>query len=135
MKNNNSGSTIIEVSLIMPIVIAIIVSVIFIFMDVINDAIIQGNGYCGIYLISVGDSEESIENTIYSKINEEIVGVGNVPYLSLESVDGEIAVYIYINKNGDTYTYQGENVCYKREFNKCTQRLRRWQLYGDVLWE
>ena len=48
---NNKGSTIVEVTFIMPILIFIIVAVIFLFLDVINDAVVQGDGYLGIYEI------------------------------------------------------------------------------------
>ena len=134
---NNSGSTIIEVSIIMPILIFIIVSVIFLFLYAINDAVIQGESYCGIYELSVGENEETIKENINSSMENKIVGIGNIPKLSLNLISGEISAAICaINvKGGRIYSYQGKAVSYKREYDKCTQRLRRWQLYGDILQE
>ena len=134
---NNKGSTIVEVTFIMPILIFIIVAVIFLFLDVINDAVVQGDGYLGIYEISVGDNKKKINNKMNSNLETEMVGTGNTPDVSIGIVSGELAAYIRTqNVNGGSiYRYQGENVCYKREYDKCTQRLRRWQLYGDLLRE
>lgn len=134
---NNIGSTIVEVTFIIPILIFIIIAVIFLFLDVINDSVVQGDSYCGIYEIALGDSEEKIKNKITSDLEEELVGVGNVPDISLDVTSGELIAYINSQnaEGGNIYKYMGENVCYKREYDKCTQRLRRWQLYGDVLRE
>ena len=107
------------------------------FLDIINDAVVQGESYCGIYAISIGDNEERIKDKIISSLENELVGSGNTPEISLKVMSGELETYIrtrYIS-GGNIYRYMGENTSYKREYDKCTQRLRRWQLYGDVLWE
>lgn len=53
--------------------------------------------------------------------------------------NGQVAVYEYSELYGeDTVKIEGNYIysdgC-KREWNLCTDRLRRWQLYGDVLCE
>ena len=65
---NNKGSTVVEVSLIMPVIIFIIVFVIFWFMDIINDAIIQGEAYCGIYELSAGEDRVLLESGIIDEV-------------------------------------------------------------------
>ena len=134
---SNKGSTIVEVSLIMPFIIFIIVFVIFWFMDAINDAIIQGEAYCGIYELSAGEDRLLIESGIIDELNDKIVGSGNEPDISVKINSGEISVYSNAEsaKGGNIYRYQGKKVIYKREYDKCTQRLRRWQIYGDKLRE
>lgn len=134
---DNSGSAIVEVTLIMPILVIMIVSVLFLLLDAANDAVIQGESFCGIYELSVGDNEETIKESVNESMNERIIGIGNVPKLSLSIISGEISLNVcaFDIKGGKIYSYQGDSVCYKREYDKCTQRLRRWQLYGDVLQE
>ncbi|MBO6113761.1 MAG: hypothetical protein J6P57_01770 [Lachnospiraceae bacterium] len=137
IKKSNKGMTIVEVTFVMPILIFVIISVVFLFLDIINDAVVQGESYCGIYAISIGDNEERIKDKIISSLENELVGSGNTPEISLKVMSGELETYIrtrYIS-GGNIYRYMGENTSYKREYDKCTQRLRRWQLYGDVLWE
>ncbi len=134
---NNKGSTVVEVSLIMPFLIFIIVFVIFWFMDIINDAIIQGEAYCGIYELSAGEDRVLLESGIIDEVKDKIVGSGNEPDISVKINSGEISLYLdsESTKGGKIYRYQGKKVIYKREYDKCTQRLRRWQLYGDKLRE
>ena len=133
----NKGSTIVEVSLIMPFIIFIIVFVIFWYLDIINDAIVQGEAYCGIYELSVGEDKTVIESGIVSEINDRIIGAGNEPDVLIEIKSGEIYAYTDSKsvKGGKVYIYHGNSVTYKREYDKCTQRLRRWQLYGNILRE
>ncbi len=135
--NNNIGSAVVEVTLLMPVLIFIIISIVFLFMDIINDAVIQGESYCGMYGISVGDSKEILLKKIRDCADEKIIGSGNSPDVSIEFISGEMTVSIDLNNltGGNIYIYQGEDAEYKREYDKCTDRLRRWQLYGDKLRE
>lgn len=117
--HNNRGSTIIETSLIMPIVISICMAVIFIFLDVIGDGIVQGESYEAIYTYTgVSGKEENM-------FQRPVAGQNGHLYC-----DGGFS------SNADYgYCYKGREVVYCTEYNLCTSRLRRWQLYGDVLWE
>ena len=50
--NGNEGTAVVEATFIIPVVVFIVVAVIFLFLDVINDAVIQGNVYYELYTIS-----------------------------------------------------------------------------------
>lgn len=133
---NNLGSAVIEMTLIMPVIILIIVMILFLFFDVINNAVIMGETYCGIYEISVEDDKNSIDTLISENISDKAIG-NDFPYVELEALSGEIYAYVKMKENRgfNTYEYRSDSVTYKREFDKCTDRLRRWQLYGDIFWE
>ena len=142
-KLNNEGSATLEITMVMPIIIFLIIFCIFLFIDVINDSIIQGETYSTIYSLSADDFNNAIEDKynideqITNQINDKIVGVNNEPDVDTAYKKGE--VYTTVNATlrigGDIYRYQGEKRTYKKEVDLCTDRLRRWQLYGDILWE
>ena len=135
--DNNKGMATIEVTFIMPILIFIICAILFLFLDIINDGIVQGEAYVRLYAISVGDDADSISAALIKEYEEKVVGTGNTPKVSVGTDDGKIFADIdgSSNAGGNIYNYQGVKRLYEREYELCTDRLRRWQLYGDILWE
>lgn len=136
-KLDDRGSTIIEMTLIMPFIIFIVVFVLFWFLDVINDGITQGETYSELYTLSIGDNTEIIEADITESIGRQIVGVNNIPQVEIMTDRGVIYAYIDSSdlQGGELYLYQGKKNSFSREYDVCTDRLRRWQLYGDLLRE
>ena len=52
----NKGSSVVEMSLIMPIIFGIVVMVIVLFLDTIRDGLVQQEGYSVIYTYQEGQS-------------------------------------------------------------------------------
>lgn len=50
----NKGSSVVEMSLIMPIIFGIVVMVIFLFLDTVRDGLVQQEGYSVIYTYQEG---------------------------------------------------------------------------------
>lgn len=106
----NRGSSTVEMCFIMPAIVIIIAATIFLFLYAIDDARHQGVGYAGLYAYR---NDEMIEG----------VTIG----------DGEISC-AYLGEDS-SYGIQRKCYIYSTEYGVRTGRLRRWQLYGDVLSE
>lgn len=96
----DKGSSVVELSLIMPIIFGILTMIIFLFLDTVEDGVIQQQGYSMIYTYQE-ESEQA-----------EVV-----------QVEGDRCRF---EKNG--------HVCIT-EIDLCSKRLRRWQVYGNIIWE
>lgn len=113
---NNKGSTTVELSLVMPVIFFIITMCIAIIVNVSQDARAQSEAYCEIYEY------------------KDVYAAGGIKDI------GKIKI-----KNGELYTdsvsyrgilwYRTPVKTYKTEYDKCSDRLRRWQLYGDTFFE
>ena len=113
--NKNSGSTTVEMCFVMPIVIVVTIFCLMLLLMPVHDIQTQEQSYSAIYTYS-GDS-------------------GNL-------VNEQIRVY---EENGFVYGcarqikasshYKNREITYKTEYDKCTPRLRRWQMYGDIFQE
>lgn len=68
-------------------------------------------------LISEGDSCGESYSTLYLYEASGLSGTVDVS-------DGSISIRV-VSEAGD--------VTYKTEYDKCSSRLRRWQMYGDVI--
>lgn len=111
---NNKGSSVVEVSLIMPIVLGMLVLVIFLFLDTINDGRVQQDGYSIIYTYQQRDGLQGYLDDTGSPVAADA---------------GEMQV-----SNGN-YCYQKEGHLFITEVDVCSDRLRRWQVYGDIVCE
>lgn len=101
--NMDRGSSTVEMSIILPVIIFITVLIIQLHLGLIDEGKKVGDTYNSLYSVS-WDSEH--EGSGYTQ------------------EDGYIWITVY-----------PERISYKTEFDKCSSRLRRWQLYGDVLCE
>lgn len=120
-KGWDKGSATLEMCFVIPIIMWICVNIIFVFLDLIGDGIVQGNSYTAIYTYT-NNRREVVEQGLYDRS----VYVGDGYLMS----NGAIAT-----SDTDGYTYEGRSSIYKTEYNLHTERLRRWQLYGDALRE
>lgn len=100
----NKGNTIVEISLVMPIVFGVVVMVLFLFLDTVQDARIQQEGYSVIYTYQTGDAIET-ETWEEEKLEKH---------------------EITLRKEGHVFV---------TETDVCSNRLRRWQVYGNIVWE
>ncbi len=134
LKNNNRGSAVIEISLLMPVVLSLVVSCIFLFIDSINDSVIRSDSYITLYTYSIEDAQEK-EDECFVNINNHLVGAYSIEEGNI-SDDGE-EVSIELNENdilgGKTHKYVFGAKSYRTEYDLCTKRLRRWQLHGDIV--
>ncbi len=134
----NRGSITVEMCLIMPVVIGIVVFVIGIFLNTLMDFKAWGNSGVTFYSYYEGDKDETLiademTELINKKYGEEIY----IDTIYSFADDGVIEVRVQASdaiKKG-IYNYGGSSYVLKREYGKCTDRLRRWQLYGDVFLE
>ena len=101
-KIGNEGSSVVEMSLVMPVIFGILVLVLWLFLDTVTDGRTQQDGYCTIYT--------------YQK--------GTIP---IPEETGKL------EKNNYIYTQDGH--VFITEMDVCSSRLRRWQLYGNIICE
>lgn len=106
---DDSGSATVEISLIIPIVICIVFMLIGLFLDGIQEGIIYKEGYTNVYTFSQFDTDKTIQSCEFEA-------------RSLLCNDGNV-----------TFTF--DDFSFTTEYLLCTPRLRRWQLYGDILCE
>ena len=64
-----------------------------------------------------------------------MIGVFCLEDIDISEDDGEISLAVksdYVS-GGNLHQYITEDKKYKTEYELCTKRLRRWQLYGDFV--
>lgn len=104
---NNNGMAVVEITLIIPIILLVIVMLIRLFISIIYIQWRQSDSYVSLYTYS---GEEYTDDGGYS--SDIIKEKGNIQ-ISITHEDGE--------------TYE-----YRTEYGKCSDRLLRWQLYGEL---
>lgn len=132
LADDNRGSITVEMCFVMPIIVGVIMMLIMIMLKGLNEGNALGSSQVMIYEYNefgdgVGvlyDEKSKVEGLENSIILDQITGEFQVSQDSvgvrIESVDNEEIGAI-------------SSVGCKREKGKCTDRLRRWQLYGNVL--
>lgn len=138
MKIDNKGSTTIEMSMVMPIVLGILVMVITLFVNLYVGYEIFARTYKEIYSYDTRDySEREIEQDLKQEIEKHYTGRIKVWGMKSSASNGEIRIKLLSmdNEPRKIYTYNGDVFTYNTEYDKCTDRLRRWQLLGDFICE
>lgn len=103
----NRGSSTVEMCFIMPLIIILITAFIYLFLYIMDDGRKQAMSYVQLYTYnSEGEVAESYGEIYYAAAKEE----------GRYGIDRKMKIY-------------------KTEYGVRTGRLRRWQLYGDVLSE
>lgn len=115
-ESKNRGSATLELCFVMPIIICVIMALIFLFLDSVKDADIQSENYSVLYTYR-GQSDE--------RQNGVLVNGGEICGREEGTLTWDFG----------TYMYTPRQVRYRTEYGVCTERLRRWQFYGDVLQE
>jgi hypothetical protein len=129
-KIDNRGSMTVELCIIMPVILLIIVMIIKLYMSLIYEGNVCGRSYSSLYLYEISEVTESGKkldglNDRLEEISDSVLMQENDRCsLSAAVSDGNISI-VSESSSG--------KVTYKTEYDKCSSRLRRWQLYGDVL--
>ena len=80
----NKGSSVVEMSLIMPIIFGIVVMVIVLFLDTIRDGLVQQEGYSVIYTYQEGaglhEQLEEMKNAETRDAGQAVISDGNYRY-------------------------------------------------------
>lgn len=100
---------------VMPVVAVITIFCLMLLLIPVNDIKVQEMSYSAIYTYSGGAED---------MINEQIM---------LYEEHG--FVYGCAKCIKEFSHYKNREVTYKTEYDKCTPRLRRWQMYGDIFQE
>ena len=132
--NKDKGYATLELTLIMPLLILMIVLIIGLFIDTINDGASRAGSYEYLYTYN-RKNEESAGTPDNPKFSQTIIGNADTS-AGITASGGEVAVNLYhIERRVNGGYGAGSSAEYKTEYDKTTGRLRRWQLYGDYLWE
>ncbi len=118
---NNRGSAVVEMSLIVPILFGIFVLVLTLFLDTVRDSLIQQEGHTQLYTFD--------ERLLRGSSNGNLQ-VQNHEQLQAPDYENEIGILM-----DHKYLYEKEGHCFSMETGVCCSRLRRWQLYGNIIWE
>jgi uncharacterized protein (UPF0333 family) len=129
-KIGNRGSATIELSIIMPLILLIIVMIIKLYIGLIYEGNVCGSSYSSLYTYEISETGKGSEKL--ETLNQELEKISDTGLayeddrhkLSAAASDGNINV-VSVAGSG--------TVTYKTEYDKCSSRLRRWQLYGDVI--
>ena len=122
INGSESGSITIEMSLITPVLLLIIFLMIRGFVFVYDTELLRGKGYEIIYSARFDEEED------YMKKGTE--QSGNVLWTT-ESYEMSASKDTLYYKA--TFDMKGRaEVVAKKEYGLCTDRLRRWQVYGDL---
>lgn len=117
----NDGSAVVEMSLIMPILFGICVLVLTIFLDTVEDSLTCMDGYSILYTYDENGLSEIWDH------NQMINQSENPEETAYENGVGIIMDHqLRYEKKGHTFIM---------ETGVCSSRLRRWQLYGDIIFE
>lgn len=117
----NQGSAVVEMSLILPIVFGVLVLVLTLFLDTVRDSLVQQEGHTLLYTYD----GKNLRDTQQEKPSMQ----GNQNFGADVREDG-----IEILSDHE-YRYEKEGHIFITETGVCSSRLRRWQLYGDIIWE
>lgn len=131
-KLNNRGSATVEISMVIPVVIGIVFMVVALFIHNVWDGAVQGEIVSELYLYSVNDDERKLEENIYSNLQGVLAGNNNIS-LTMGAQKGMALVNVSGMCGSGLLEYNLSDKTYRTEIDLCTSRLRRWQLYGDVL--
>lgn len=132
----NQGSTTVEATLMMPVFLLVVFMLVGLLLDLLNEAEGRKKIYRCIYTLDMaGEAEEEIVEKI-SISTDELSDAGcKISVRAADTKDGLLTALFGINEavSSSVYNYGGARVNINKEYDKCTSRLRRWQLYGNVL--
>lgn len=132
---DDRGSIVVEMSLVIPLVLWIVVNIIFVFIDSVNDSVLRMSAYTTLYQYDVEDEAQEEADKLLENINEHLVGVYYLDEADVSVDSGEVNVGIDSTgvSGGEIHEYKIRDLDYCTEYDLCSSRLRRWQLYGDIL--
>lgn len=123
---NNSGVIIVETSIIMPLIILVVFIVLYLFLYVLNKECTRADMYVALYQ---QPETESIKNAVELEKTKEGIG-GSLILCTGETaalyLNGNLSLVCLMDMKGKT------EISTKMEYGLCSDRLRRWQLYGNL---
>ncbi len=132
LNDENRGSITIEMCFVMPIIVAVVMMLIMLIMRGLNEGNALGATQSMVYEYSDFYESGKISNLPV----EDIEQLNNS--IMLDQVSGgfdirddSISLRVGSLEDNSLHSISSMGCC--RERNKCTDRLRRWQLYGNVL--
>jgi len=133
LRGENKGYITIEMCLVMPVVIGIIMMLVMLILKAGNEGMALGLSQ----LVTYNISDDSFKQEELWSLSEQLrlnnmVGFDNLSGTAKLS-ENELRVMVKSSKEANDYSISPVECV--REWNMCTDRLRRWQLYGDVLCE
>lgn len=127
---NNTGSITVEMCFVMPVVIGVIMMLILLIIRGLNEGTALGTSQVMVYEYSDFEEAKSTGTADGKDLEgimlDQVVG-------SFELEEDSIRANVRSSEKGKIYSIS--IVGCNRERNLCTARLRRWQLYGNVLRE
>ncbi len=113
----------------MPVVIIIVFMVLNLFLSGVNDSIIMGDTYTALYSYYGDFDIEKEAERLEKTMAEDLTKNGYIESVTISCKPGDLGIYV-ADMYGDS-----EAKHFSREYNVCTERLRRWQMYGDIISE
>lgn len=130
---SNKGNTTVEMCFVMPIIVFVIILFVGVYLNLIITSKIWGDTYITMYSYYKPELNRlQMEEDICERINLEGV---DVDYLSTERGRIRLEITKDTREQVITHRHSYEKIYLNREYDLCTSRLRRWQLYGDVFFE
>ncbi|MGN0367718.1 MAG: hypothetical protein ACI4EK_02965 [Wujia sp.] len=123
----HKGYSVVEISLILPLLLGICFLVISLFLDIIGDAYIQQRCYSLLY-VNANDIEENdkgsklVATLQYGGQNLDVTCICNQKELRIEVNKADAKRIL---------DYESKKRGFAREKNQSAKRMRRWQIYGD----
>lgn len=129
---NNIGSITVEITLIMPLLLLVTVLMIKLFLNTIVYTTELGDVYGRVYTCSDDNWTVISLEEFQDKLEAESRIRGDYEVF-LNNHNGNTDISVITSHNGNWY--ENNEFHFNMEYGKCTDRLRRWQLYGDVICE
>ena len=130
MKRNmhqlNKGYMTIEASIIVPVILLAIMMIIVCLIFVYERSVASSSEFEALYTIP-------IKNIRNDNVTDYLSGRNYDEGLAYGSCDVDASYSWHMAKcDGTLHLYSDSEICGRREIDQCVERLRRWQLYGDI---
>ena len=123
----HKGYSVVEISLILPLLLGICFLVISLFLDIIGDAYIQQRCYSLLYV----NARNIEENDKGSKHVTTLQYGGQNLDVTCECNQKELCIEVNKADAKLILDYESKKRSFVRENNQSAKRMRRWQIYGD----
>lgn len=132
LKDKNRGSITIEMCFVMPIVVAVVMMLIMLIMRGLNEGNALGTAQSMVYEYSDFNEGGKISDLPVTDIEQlkKTIMLDQVTG-NFDIREDSISLGVGSLEADSLHSISSMGCC--RERNKCTGRLRRWQLYGNVL--
>ena len=122
----NKGTATVETGIIIPVILFVIVLIIRLYIRLIDEGAVFGNTYKELYLYGVESDEQYVEDEMNEMLSVVVLDKDSSYGVNVNSANGVVSM---------VSSYNEHTLRSSTEYNKCTSRLRRWQVYGDVICE